>query len=288
MRFALPAALLLIAAAPPASERIVSGDGATDLMLEGAPMRIRLHPSAPAMPLFAIGAAFRARLKAGMFGGEYRIGPVRMSAPTAVADLQLGTHRFKRRVAWTREPFAPGYDGVIGPGSLPEPIVRFALREPRAGERTVALPLDQPHWGIASGVMMVGTIKVNVRFDPDAPRTVANAAAGVTLATAYRGTVAGAAEMVPIVFGIRRPVRALTLAEPVAIGPLSFTRLGVRVGDGGAVNALREADADPEEVQVVAKGKPGRAGLLIGADLLGRCSSLVFDKRAKQVRLSCI
>jgi hypothetical protein len=40
-------------------------------------------------------------------------------------------------------------------------------------------------------------------------------------------------------------------------------------------------------VQVAAKGKPGRAGLPIGRDLLARCSSLVFDKPKKQVRLTC-
>ena len=279
-------AVLLLAAAAPA-ERNVTGDGATALSLKALPLRVRLHPSAPAMPVFTVDAAYRAGLKAGWFGGEYRIGPIRMSAPTAVADLALGGQQFKRRVAWTRLPFAPGFDGVIGPGSVPERVVRFALRPAQAGERTVALQLDSPRWGIAGAVVLLGGVRTTLRFDPDAPRTVANAAAGVALATAYRGTVSGEPVPLPIAFGIERPVRDLILAEPVAVGPFGLKRLAVRVADGGGANTIREADADPEEVHVAAKGKPGRAGLIIGADLLGRCSSLVFDKPRKQVRLTC-
>lgn len=50
----------------------------------------------------------------------------------------------------------------------------------------------------------------------------------------------------------------------------------------------RHGAADPEEIVVVAKGKRRTDGRLsIGADLLERCSSIVFDKPARQVRLTC-
>ncbi|MDB5697138.1 MAG: hypothetical protein JWN21_2681 [Sphingomonas bacterium] len=151
----------------------------------------------------------------------------------------------------------------------------------------MSLPLEGLHSGLSAGTAMLGSVRTAVRFDPLTPRTITSAALGVALARAHRGTMSGESRPALIAFGVSRPVRTLTLAEPAAFGPLVLSRIAVRVGDGGAANTIREADADPDEVLAAAKGKPGRAGLLIGRDLLGRCSSLVFDKPAKVVRLTC-
>ena len=280
-------ALVLLAAAASPSVRDVTGDGAVPLTLEGAPLSVRISPAATAMPVFTTAAATSAKLKAGPFGARFVVGPVKLPARTAVASLAIGGVAFQRRVAWTEQAFAPGVDGVIGPGGVPEERVRFTLGSSRAGERTLILPLDGSRWGVSAAAVRLGGVVTTIRFDPLAPRTVATAAAGVALANAHRGTVSGAPELLPFAFGVNRPVRTLTLADPVVIGPLTFARLAVRVGDGGAANAIREADADPDEVQVVGKGKPGRSSLLIGHDLLQRCSSLLFDKPARQVRLTC-
>jgi hypothetical protein len=66
----------------------------------------------------------------------------------------------------------------------------------------------------------------------------------------------------------------------------------MRVADGGSTRDIPEADApkgDPDEVVVVAKGKhdPKRDRLMLGADALSGCSSILFDKPAQQIRLSC-
>jgi hypothetical protein len=287
MRLLPMAVLLLLAAAPAATERQVEDTGIVTLTLGTVPLRVRISPAAPAMPIFSQAAADRAGMKGGPSGAQFVIGPVKHAARTRVATLAIGDSRFERLVAWTPEPFAPGLDGVIGPGGLPDPVVRFVLGSPRVGERTLSLPLDGSHPGFSAGTAMLGGVKTAVRFDPQAPRTVASAAVGVALANAHRGVLSGDPQPVLIAFGVSRPVRTLTLGEPAALGPLVLSSIAVRVGDGGAANTIREADADPDEVLVAAKGKRGRAGLLIGRDLLGRCSSLVFDKPAKVVRLTC-
>lgn len=85
----------------------------------------------------------------------------------------------------------------------------------------------------------------------------------------------------------------MRLARPLPVGGLSLSSVGVRVADAGTVTAIPEAGAappDPAEVVVTGKGKKRdwrQDVLSLGADVLGRCSAIVFDKPAKQVRLSC-
>ena len=75
--------------------------------------------------------------------------------------------------------------------------------------------------------------------------------------------------------------------------PASFAAAltaGVLAWSGAA--AIPAADApppDPDEIVVVAKGNrdANRDRLTLGADLLDRCSSIIFDKPAKQIRLTC-
>ena len=67
------------------------------------------------------------------------------------------------------------------------------------------------------------------------------------------------------------------------------TELGVRTADFGNASGIREEGGDPDEVVVTGdRGRNrNRDRLSIGADLLSRCSSITFDKRAHEVRLTC-
>jgi hypothetical protein len=140
--------------------------------------------------------------------------------------------------------------------------------------------------------IIIGGQPVRIRFDPYHPRTTVTANAASLIAEAQRGTLTGSAEPVEIAFGIARPVRTMTLATPLAVGPLLLSTIGVRTSDVGSAAAIPEADAappDPDEIVVTAKGKrdPKRDRLTLGADLLDRCSAIVFDKPAKQISLTC-
>lgn len=298
-------AALVGAAAPPA-ERVVQPGETAAVSVNGKVRRMRIEPGAPGLVLLTPEYAAAAGLKGGgMLGVDvaYLVGNDRVIGRTAVARFALdGARPGKRRIGWTARPYAMGVDAVIGPAGLDEPVVRFVLGPARAGERTVALPMAPTGWLFGSwfglrAQVAVGADTLLVSFDPDHPRTVANALAAQRLAAVLGGRFTGPASPQEIAFGIERPVRPMALARPLAIGPLAISALGVRtVPDraGGTTAHIPEADAplapppDPDEVVVTAKRKKPRPGMLtLGADLLGRCSSLVFDKPAREVRLTC-
>lgn len=289
-------AMMAIGATRAPQERVIAADGIVSGRIGDTPLRLRIDPAAPAMPLVTTAVAERAGLKGGMFGTVYGVGPLRIPGRTAVTRIDFGTGAVKRRVSFAPRAYAAGFDGVVGPGGLEEPVVRFVLRGPLPGERTVALPMvDQGGmmggWAERFASITVGGERLRVRFDPHHPRTLATAAAGVRLAAAFGGTVSGTAGEEEIAFDIRRPVRALTLSRPIDIGPIAIRTLGVRTTDNGDASAIAEAgvEPDPNEIVVTAKGKhdPDRDRLSLGADALARCSSIVFDKAAKVIRLTC-
>ncbi|KQN31927.1 hypothetical protein ASF00_03970 [Sphingomonas sp. Leaf34] len=313
------AALLLVALVPigsaglaadtPPPVRDVPVGGLIAATIDGAPVTLRVDPAAPGLVLMTTTAADRLALKGGMMELGYSVGGQGAMQATTVRPMTFGGTHVKRRVGfpspkqgsadgrWVGRVYATVGDGSIGPGSLPEPVVRIALRAPRTGERTVALPMVDGGglFGRLSGVfaqIMIGGQPIRVLFDPYHPRTTVTANAASLIAEAQRGTLTGTAERVEIAFGITRPVRTMTLADPLAVGPLRLATLGVRTSDVGSAVSIREADAappDPDEIVVTAKRKrdPKHDRLTLGADVLDHCSEIVFDQPAKQVRLTC-
>ena len=98
-----------------------------------------------------------------------------------------------------------------------------------------------------------------------------------------------------IFFGVRRPVRTLSLQQPVQIGPLAIASLGVRTsGQSYAASApgevYRTSVDDEEDIIVSAKGikhDPRSDTISLAADHLSRCSSIVFDRKRKVIELTC-
>ena len=89
-----------------------------------------------------------------MVGMTYSVGPQRVSGPSAVGRIDLGGGALKRRIGWAALPYATGIDGVVGPGGLPEPVVRFVLRQSVPGERDVTFRLAKQGglfggWGLS-------------------------------------------------------------------------------------------------------------------------------------------
>ena len=289
------AALLLLAASSPPAERVVTDDGIVDATVNDMPLRLRIEPGAPGLPLVSQAFATRAALKCGgmlCFGVGYNVGREKAYGKTVVARFGWGAGAAeKRRVGWLSRDYAIPADGAIGPAGLPDPVVRFVLHAPRADERTVALPLEGGGlfggWQPSRGVLIVGAEKIAVRFDPDHPRSLATAAAGVALARAQGGVLTAERGAQEVLFGIQRPYRVMTLARPLAVGPVTLASLGVRVTDGSGANTIPQEGDDPSEVVVNAKGKKTYMVLSLGADALRRCSSLVFDEGRKEVRMTC-
>jgi len=276
-----------------------------DITIGDASGRLLVDPGAPSMPLVTTAFAERAGLRAGPFSLRYRVGPIAVNGSSAVGRIDTGSGPARRRIGWTERPFAAGSDGVIGPGGIPDPVVRFVLRPapprpapPRpalAGERIYTLPIDDGGlFGWRAGLFTVldeAGSPIRIRFDLRHDETIATAGAGLALADAYGGTLAAEVRPQEIAFGIERPTRTMTLRTPVTLGPLSLRTVAVRVSDFGNAEGIAAdgAVADPDEIVVTARSNRDRSRdlLTIGRDALARCSSLTFDKPAREIRLSC-
>lgn len=297
--------LILIGAAAPA-ERVVSGAALVPVMVKGRALQLRIEPNAPGLPLLPPKRAAELGLKGGgmlAFGVGYRVGRERFFGRTENVKFGWdGGKPAKRRVGWMSRDYVPIADGSIGPAGVPEPVVRFRFRPERQGEQRLVLPLVGGRglggalfgsWFVLDGLVTIGGVPVLVRFDPGHRETLVTAPAALALAKAHGGAMTATTGRQEIVFGIERPYRIMKLAQPLVLGGLTLSRVGVRVTDEDVAGRIAEEGAapvepDPDEVVVTAKGRKPRTGLLLlGADALAACSSLVFDKPARQIRLSC-
>lgn len=305
---------LLVGAASPArrpaerpTERRISGDAIQAVRLEGHALRVRADPAAPGTLLVPRTLAERLELKAGKrlgIGFVYLIGPVRVSAGTDTAKVDFGAGPEKMRVGWTTRTFSDVADGSVGPMGLPEPLIRFVLRPADPRDRKVVLPMAPltfpftlfgAGWTHSYAQIVVDGAPMRLLFDPNHPQSHATAGAGVRLAKAQDGRVEGDPAMQEVAFGVERPVRRMRLRRPLAIGPLRIERLGVRTTDFGDARTIREAGAteaapDPNEVVVTARGKKRDMRddqITLGADVLDRCSEILFDKPKRQIELTC-
>ncbi|MCW3846719.1 hypothetical protein OF829_05670 [Sphingomonas sp. LB-2] len=289
--YAFAAAALLLAGAADSGERMITGDRTLAITAGGVPARLRIDPGAPTSPIFNPDFAARAGFRAGWIGFQARVGPVKVGGQTAVIRLDFGDGEFKRRVGWFTAPYVEGADGAAGPGALAADRVRFVLGPAMPGERSVSLPLaDFGRSGM--GIYLdVGGERIAVMFNLDRPRSFATASAGASIAASNGGRFDSEPARMKIHLGVERPVRHMALATPLSVGPLSIAGVMVRTGDFGSAASIPEGEADagdPDEIVVVgAKKRKGEQRLLIGRDYLDRCSSILFDKRARRVTLSC-
>ena len=190
-----------------------------------------------------------------------------------------------------------GVDGRIGPFGLPQDRVSFVLGPTNPRHAVERAPLSGDVNGSGFVGFGLGERGIAVFFDVESAEQypIASAAAGALLARTFDGTVSGASWDVEVLMGVRRPVRLLTLARPLVIGPLSYSKIAVRVRDridhSGRGVGIPEAGAtvDPDEVTVVAgmTGPTPAFGLTIPRPALGTCSRLTYDKPARKLELAC-
>jgi hypothetical protein len=283
----------------------IPADGRIDLSINGRPVTAfagpglssRLHiSSGDAAALFGPAALrFDARGDwPGALRASERIGPVVVQGHRAPALLAFGFGQHTSGVEWFSAE-VPGGTAQLGPYALPATIVRFALRAPQPGERLFTLPLDEEDngWGIASTSLLAGRQQVRFAFAPHFPRSVASAAAGGALARAQGGRFMGQPEDVVISHGVARPARPVRLDRAIAIGPVQLRDMLVRTLDYGAATGIADQLDEPENPSdILVTGRADRQRpqyiVYLGADVLGGCSSVTFDKAAMTVTLSCV
>lgn len=293
MRFLWLGCLALLAFSRPAfaADLVVSAaDGyLIDATINGQPVRLRVDPETSGYIVLNGATAARLGLRRTMIGVQTRIGPVRLTGSSRVAELSIGDWTGRRRMAWLDREAAEGADGLIGPADMHYDRVTFEIAPSRPGERTVELPLE---WERSFGLfhpLRIGDQIVRVQFSTSKPATLATAGAGAHLAAQLDGVWTGEARDALIEFGVVRPVRPLRFGRPLEIAALGIDGLLVRTGDNrGDLSLPPEPDADPDEV-VVTAGSRQRAlfTVHVGLDRLLDCSRLLWDNGTRRMTFSC-
>jgi hypothetical protein len=194
---------------------------------------------------------------------------------------------------WVDKPIADDADGILSISPLKSNKITLVFGPDAPGSKTYVLNRKG-----GDAVMMqarVGGEKIDVALELNSPDTVMNARAAAALIEA--GVLKRAGEV-----GFWRPFPGIALPfERMAPLPgatflgLPMGRAGVRITEAQAkeLDARAKAgtstvDDDEDAITVTASRKKGRdPWILIGRDMLGKCSRIEFDRPGKVWRLTC-
>lgn len=264
-----------------------------EMTINDQPVRFRLAPDAVSVPTLNADAAQRIGLKPSMIGYIYVIGPEKIGFRTDNVRYRAGTATFKRRTAFSDRQLTEGADGIAGPETFPFARTTFIMREGQPGDRAITLPLDTDMGRSQTGVRIdIGGRPVYVAFSFDRAESLVTATGGKWIADANSGLFNGEARQAPILYGVARPIRPLSLERPLMLGELEIRNLAVRVSDMGNSRGIAEGPApeeDPSEIVVsgASKSKVPSQRLYIGMDTIGHCASITYDFGAGTVTLMC-
>lgn len=277
----------------------VRGDGILPMQVNGVDGRVRVDPSAvPRMicnPDFAVRAGIVAQGRAVILTD-----PADAYGSFGTVSLRLAGRTRQVLASWLGRRYVDGADCVIAPEMIGVDAAQFVLRPAVRGERTVAMPMNpggesSPDWnGAAATAVRIGDRDVSVGFTLAQPDNTVTARTALRISGAYGGRYAGDAVRTEAASGQERLLRRMVLARPMAVGPLTIDEMQVRVTDWGSARRIKrvgevEPPADPNEVNVVARAEHEDTfeRLMIGTSALRRCSSIVVDLRAREIRLTC-
>lgn len=238
----------------------------------------------------------RSNIFADALGIEARVGSMSIPGHTGKAKFEFSGQKENRRALWFDKPVAAGFDGSLGPYAVPQTQVRLATGNNVAQTRASQLSLQVEDSRVGTSVR-VGYSDIFVMFNPLLEHSIATAGAGQALALSNQGRWSAEQEMVAVDFGISRPVRELTLEEPIHMGDLRISRLLVR--DNTRLTTVEEVGRQTESVDssevllptVVVTAQTGTSKpslrVTLGRDALEGCTFVVFNKATKEIELSC-
>ncbi|MFD1787606.1 hypothetical protein ACFSC3_08480 [Sphingomonas floccifaciens] len=277
----------------------IRGDGVVAMQVNGVDGRIRVDPSAVPRMLCNPDFAVRARMVA-QGRAVILTDPSDAYGSFGEVTLRLAGRTLQPRANWLERRYVEGADCVIAPEMIGVDAAHFELRSSVRGERTVVMPLNpggetSPDWnGAAATAVRLGDRDVSVGFTLAQPANTVTAQTALRIASAYGGRYAGEAVRTEAASGQERLLRRMVLTRPMAVGPVAIDDMQVRVTDWGSARRIKKVGdvdepVDPNDVQVVARAvhEDTFERLMIGTDALKRCSSIVVDLRAKEMRLTC-
>lgn len=303
MRVACSFVILALAFSSPAisktrpslpDELLLSGDNIITVTINGQPLRLEVRPEAAEAPTLNVDVAAKLGLKPGMLAFRSLVGPEKVNGNSAVHRVDYGAGAKKQRIFWTDRQSSTIADGTISPASLPYRKVTFQLGAAGTAAGEISLPLD--NFGFL-GRLGVGTTldlggeKVRFQFSLARDETLVSAPTGNWLAQNRGGKFTGQPRQTLIFYGIQRPTREMTLAQPIPIGPRQLSTADVRYSDYGDASGIAAADAtgaDSDEIVVVGdKKRDVDLRIVAGRDFLKGCASLTYDMQKRTLGLRC-
>jgi hypothetical protein len=285
---------------PPLPPLVLPADApVVTVLLDGQPLTLRVDPAATDQISLNASAARRLGLFAPgrLVDGKpadtgtlfVDVGKVRLREATTNGVLDIADRPVRLTLASGDSDHVIGADGLINPAQLPHDEVRFVRRAATSADRTsvLAARFDRNR-GLLSEVP-VGRRRIDVVLTPVARETIATASAAAFLVESQGGRYAGGPRDTLVSHGVARPVRDITLDRPLDVAGLRLRTIAARLFDWSGKTSL-PAEARPDDEIVVAGRFDGQrqwAKLAVGADHLDACASLVWQRLADTLTLTC-
>ena len=288
--FLLGSALVLSGAhKPPAPEGdllLDARDPVIAVEIQGVPMRLRVDLDR--QDSVELNPAAAARLPVRWEeGAPMDVGRVRLPNHVAAVLLRVGARTVPAEVSQHGRDCCTGVDGVIGPDQLPYATVRWRNAAAPVPTAAQLLPLEASG---TTGLSAAGDAgKVRLRFALGAPETIGTAAAGAELARLWGGRWSGGERRVTLIFGVTRPARPMSFAQPGIAGGFRLDHLLVRLSDFAGDEKLPTVPARAGEFVVAhhLDRQPAWPAVTIGMDHLSRCAEIVYTAVPRSLTLHC-
>lgn len=296
------AALLVAApaAAQPTVELIAAPQAYVPIVIKGATVRARVALGFDKALLLNLAPAQAARLKAFPVIGKRTIKNALIPGGEAVARGNLYGARIAGRpkttvpTVWIDKAIAAEADGIVSVFALD--AERVTVRQPAApaGGRTYTLTRDGK--GDPAVKLRVGGETLTVALDLVSPETIMNARAAAALEAAGLVRRSGAVGLWTPFPNVRLPFERLTPAPGATLAGLPLVRPAGRITEARAkaLDAAAQAGTstvtdDADAITVTAKRERRRSDpwVLIGRDVLSRCSLIVLDRPGERWLLTC-
>lgn len=293
----------LRAASPPAAPFVLTvpagGQPHVPLRIKRADIDARIALSYDSALILNAGPAARAGLKAFPLLGKrtFKNSMIPGGEATFRGNLYDITPRGLPRsgvpAIWVDKPIAADADGVLGLTGLKADLVIVELGPQAPG--AITYTLTRPDKGSVMMETRLGGEKVRVSFELNSPDTIMNARAAAALAAEGLVKRAGDVAFWKPFPGVDLPFERLTPVAGAKLLGLPLVRPGARITEAQAkfldarARAGTSTDADDADaITVTASRKRGNdPWILIGRDVLGKCSRIVFDRPAKTWALTC-
>jgi hypothetical protein len=204
-----------------------------------------------------------------------------------------GLPKAKTPVVWVNKPVAADADGVLSVTAMKADRIVFDLGPQAPGAKVYNL--TRPDGSEVKMVARIGGEKIDVAFELNSPDTVMNARAAAALFSAGLVKRSGAVGFWKPFPGVELPFERLTASPGATLVGLPLSSAGVRITeaqvktlDARAKAGTSTEEDDADTITVTSSTKKGRdPWILIGRDMLSKCSRIEFDRPGKAWHLTC-